>query len=463
MGHIYTSQRKLLYVAKRDNSRLSKFLCNTGWDIKHATTPSLAEKLAARSDHAVGLIDLSDGYTAQQLSALESLVTREATTWIALVAPGQVQEAPTRRFILDFCFDYMTEPVVEERISHALGHAYGLSMLREAHMRRPRSASSDQMIGQCDAMQQLYRGIEKYAANDAPVFIFGESGTGKELTAQAIHQKSARRDGAYVAINCAAIPPSLLQSELFGYERGAFTGANQRKAGRIEQAEGGTLFLDEIGDMPFECQAILLRFLQEGTFERLGGHVPIRVDARIVSATHVDLAAAIREGRFRTDLYHRLCVLQLSEPPLRERGDDIRLLATHLLETYKKDGSHKIRGFTSDAITAMYNYSWPGNVRELLNHVRRAIVMAEGRFITAKDLALTPGAARIAPTLAEIRLQAERNGIQEALQRHGYNMSGAAQDLGVSRATLYRLMRAVGLRAEHDAEQLSLPRLVNGA
>jgi DNA-binding NtrC family response regulator len=456
------ADRKVLHVARRDNLRLTQFLAATGWQVERATTPTLADKLATRGKHAVGLIDLSDGYTPQQLSALESLLTRNATSWIALVAPGQAQEADARRFILDFCFDYMTEPFVEERVNYALGHAFGLYMLREAHEGPPRAVGNHQMIGRCDAMVQLYRDITKCAGNNAPVFIYGESGTGKELTACAIHQQSVRSKGAFVAVNCAAIPPSLLQSELFGYERGAFTGANQRRIGRFEQADGGTLFLDEIGDMPYECQAILLRFLQEGTFERLGGNAPIRVDARIVSATHVDLTAAVREGRFRIDLYHRLCVLQLNEPPLRERGDDIRLLATYLLDVYKKDGSRKFRGFSSDAIAAMYNYSWPGNVRELLNHVRRAIVMAEGRLINAEDLGLPGSADQQVLTLAEVRMEAERNAIEDALRRHGYKMSDAAHELGVSRATLYRLMRAAGLRTEYDAEQLALPHIVNG-
>jgi DNA-binding NtrC family response regulator len=307
------------------------------------------------------------------------------------------------------------------------------------------------MIGQCDAMLQLYRGLEKCAHNNAPVFIAGESGTGKELTARAIHDRSVRAPKAYVAINCAAIPPTLLQSELFGHERGAFTGALQRKTGRIEAADGGTLFLDEIGDMPHECQAVLLRFLQEGTIERLGGSGPIPVNVRIISATHVNLEAAVAEGRFRADLYHRLCVLRLQEPPLRERGNDIKLLAHHALAMHRQDGTRKIRGFTSDAITAMFNYSWPGNVRELINCVRRAVVMAEGRFITAVDLGLPDAPNGAGRTLAEIRSEAERVAVQQALTRHAYSLSSAAAELGVSRATLYRLLNTIGLRTEAKA------------
>jgi DNA-binding NtrC family response regulator len=339
---------------------------------------------------------------------------------------------------------------------------HGLSRLRESVVAPQLDLGSHQMIGQCDAMLQLYRGIDKCAHNDAPVFIAGESGTGKELTARAIHDRSARAAKAYVAINCAAIPPTLLQSELFGHERGAFTGALQRKAGRIEAASGGTLFLDEIGDMPHECQAVLLRFLQEGTIERLGGSGPIPVDVRIISATHVNLEAAVAEGRFRADLYHRLCVLRLQEPPLRERGSDIKLLAHHALAMHRQDGMRKIRGFSSDAITAMFNYAWPGNVRELINCVRRAVVMAEGRFITAADLGLPDAPNRAGRTLAEIRNEAERVAVQQALSRHAYSLSSAAAELGVSRATLYRLINAIGLRAEAPAMK-DLRLMDNGA
>jgi DNA-binding NtrC family response regulator len=275
------------------------------------------------------------------------------------------------------------------------------------------------------------------------------------LTARAIHVRSSRSAQAFVAINCAAIPPTLLQAELFGHERGAFTGAVQRKTGRIESAHQGTLFLDEIGDMPHECQAVLLRFLQEGTIERLGGSSEIKVDVRVISATHVDLEKAVEDGRFRSDLYHRLCVLRLIEPPLRERGGDIKLLANYALSMYKQDGARKIRGFSSDAVVAMSNYAWPGNVRELINCVRRAVVMSEGRFITAADLGLPQSANAPAVTLAEIRSKAEKDAIEQALQRHGYKLSEAAADLGVSRATLYRLIHANRINQEGAAGRAS--------
>ncbi|MEM5290095.1 sigma 54-interacting transcriptional regulator [Paraburkholderia sabiae] len=436
------SDRTVLCVASTPDEALAAFLADAGWQVVHARNTAAAEKLLDRGDIKVGLVTLPDDVTAQQLSAFEACMRHGEANWIAQIAPGQATDELTSRFILDYCFDFVTAPCLNDRLIFALGHAHGLSNLRRASFRPQPSLGAHGMVGHCEPMQKLYRRIEKCAQTDAPVFIAGESGTGKELTARAVHDGSTRAQQAFVAINCAAIPPTLLQAELFGHERGAFTGALQRKIGRIEHANSGTLFLDEIGDMPHECQAVLLRFLQEGTIERLGGNTPIKVDVRVISATHVNLEAAVKDGRFRADLYHRLCVLRLDEPPLRERGSDIRLLADYALSMYRQDGTHKIRGFSSGAVVALSNYDWPGNVRELINCVRRAVVMAEGRFITEGDLGLPEVSSPRTRTLAEIRTQAEIEAIEEALRRHGHNLSGAASELGVSRATLYRLMNA---------------------
>ncbi len=298
-------------------------------------------------------------------------------------------------------------------------------------------------------MQSLFRAIRKVAQNSAPAFIAGESGTGKELTAQAIHEASARASGPFIAINCGAIPPHLIQSELFGYEKGAFTGAHQRHIGWVEHANGGTLFLDEIGDLPLESQVSLLRFLQQGTITRLGGHQAIPLDLRIISATHVDLEAAQHHGGFRTDLFHRLCVLTLSVPPLRERGSDIVLLAEHILAQHANEASHRIRGFTPCALHAMMHYPWPGNVRELINRVRRALVMTDNRKISASDLHLEGYASISGQTLEEAREGAESDAIRTAIARNGFHMGMTARELAVSRVTLYRLMQKHGIRAEH--------------
>ena len=442
------AERTVLFVSLKADPLSVDGLVTAGWHVVHAKAAHQVERLLERGAVRVGVVSLPPDVTDEQLTELESCVSHTEATWVALVRRGQAELPSVRRFIVDYCFDFVTMPCGDERLAIVLGHAHGLSTLRLKATEAPPVAGCCTMIGSSAPMQQLYRGVEKCARNDAPVFIAGESGTGKELTAHAIHERSARAGEAFVAINCAAIPPSLLQSELFGHERGAFTGALQRKIGRIEAAAGGTLFLDEIGDMPHECQAVLLRFLQEGTIERLGGNASVHVDARIISATHVDLNQAVETGRFRADLFHRLCVLRLDEPPLRERGHDIKLLAYHALALHKRDGARKIRGFSSDAVAAMFNYAWPGNVRELINCVRRAVVMAEGRFISAGDLGLPDAGPRAGRTLAEVRCEAERAAIREALARHAYSLSSAAVELGVSRATLYRLLNAMGLRSE---------------
>jgi DNA-binding NtrC family response regulator len=440
------TERSVLCVSTKADAYSADYLSQAGWQVIHADTTAAAERLLEHRDVMVGLIELPQTYTSQEISALTSCMRRTETTWVALIEPGQMEDETASRLILDYCFDFVTRPCPDERLGFALGHALGLSRLRRAAVIPGSPEGRHAMIGHCDAMQQLYRHIDKCAVTHAPVHIAGESGTGKELTARAIHDRSPRSGRAFIAINCAAVPATLLHAELFGFERGAFTGALQRKTGRIEAAHEGTLFLDEIGDLPLECQAVLLRFLQEGTIERLGGNGPIHVDVRVVSATHVDLEGAVAEGRFRADLYHRLCVLRLVEPPLRERGEDIRLLAEHALRLYRQDGDRKIRGFTTDAVVAMSNYAWPGNVREMINCVRRAVVMAEDRFLSAADLGLpVPSQEAQAETLAVARSRAEKVAVAQALQRNGYNLSEAAVDLGISRATLYRLISANGL------------------
>jgi DNA-binding NtrC family response regulator len=296
-------------------------------------------------------------------------------------------------------------------------------------------------------MQALFRGIEKVSKWDTPVLISGESGTGKELAAQAIHRASRRADRPFIAVNCAAIPPTLLMSELFGYERGAFTGATRRKLGRIELAQGGTLFLDEIGDMPLESQTSLLRFLETGCIERLGGTESVAVDVRVISATHVDLEAAVMAERFRGDLYHRLCVLRVKQPALRERETDIALLAEHILNAIRSHSPEHIKGFSPAAVRALNQHDWPGNVRELINRIRQAAAMCEDGILKPRDLDLQPPPEPARPlTLAEVREAAERGAVKEALQRHHERLIDVAEELGISRVTLFRMMREYKLQ-----------------
>jgi DNA-binding NtrC family response regulator len=439
------NDRTLLYVTRTADETLVAHLKSRGWSVLTARSAHEISRLLKPEAVCAGIVDMAN-FPLRDLATLEASLRQQQVGWIALANPERLADPEVRRLIRHYCFDYVKMPVAHATIDYLVGHAFGMVTLHDADVPADVAHEDDEMVGTCDAMQALFRTIRKVANTDAPVFISGESGTGKELTAVAIHERSPRRNAPFVAINCGAIPHHLLQSELFGYERGAFTGANQRKIGRVEAANGGTLFLDEIGDLPMESQASLLRFLQEGKIERLGGHESIAVDVRIISATHVDLEDAMREGRFRADLFHRLCVLRVDEPPLRARGKDIEILAHHILHKFKSDSARKIRGFTPSAIEAMYNYNWPGNVRELINRVRRAIVMAETKLISAEDLDLANYSAQQTMSLAQAREAAEKRAIESALLRHRHRLNEAAADLGISRVTLYRLMGSHGLR-----------------
>lgn len=297
------------------------------------------------------------------------------------------------------------------------------------------------MVGTVPAMQKVFNTIRRVASVDAPVFIQGESGTGKELAARAIHERSLRACAPFIAVNCGALPGNLIQSELFGHEKGAFTGANQRKIGQIEAASHGTLFLDEIGDLPLELQVNLLRFLEEKTIQRIGSVEETQVDVRVLSATHVDLEKAVEEGRFREDLYHRLNVLQVELPPLRQRQEDIEILAKFFFQKFIEDKPMKVKGFSQEALTLIRQYHWPGNIRELINRVRRAMVMCEQRLIKPADLGLERRYAnRTLITLEQARNNAEKEALVSALCRNKHKVKKAAAELGVSRVTLYRLM-----------------------
>ncbi len=310
------------------------------------------------------------------------------------------------------------------------------------------------IIGASPAMLEVFDRLRRYATVDSPVLITGESGTGKELAARAIHERSNRAGGPFVAINCAALPPSLVSSELFGHERGAFTGATERRIGHLEMAHRGTLFLDEIGDLPLEIQGHLLRFLQDGQITRVGGRAPIPVDARIVAATHVPLAAAMAERRFRDDLYYRLAVLTLEMPPLRERAGDIELLATVFLRRIAAECGRTPHGFTPAAMAALRGYPWPGNVRQMIAVLRRAIVMANDGPLCAADLCLDLGAvaprdpapaAPAAPERPAPGSEQEARQVREALEESQGRVSQAARRLGVSRVTFYRMLERNGI------------------
>ena len=306
----------------------------------------------------------------------------------------------------------------------------------------------DDMVGSSPAICGVFDKISKVAVTEMPVLLTGETGTGKELTAQAIHARSVRKQGPFVPINCAAIPETLLESELFGHERGAFTGAVHQKKGKLEAADGGTLFLDEVGDLLPSLQVKLLRFLQEGTFERVGGQETLHVDTRVIAATNVDLKAAIGHNRFREDLYYRLGGLHIHLPPLRERGEDTLLMAMVFLQQAAATTHKLIRGFSAQAIDALRTHPLPGNVRELSNRVRRAVVMSEGQEITRQDLDLAGEDLPATDSLDSLRAAHQRIETEllvKALTLHRGNMSRIARDLQVSRSTLYRKLKQYGL------------------
>ena len=306
----------------------------------------------------------------------------------------------------------------------------------------------DDMVGASPAICGVFDKISKVAATEMPVLLTGETGTGKELTAQAIHARSVRKLGPFVPINCAAIPETLLESELFGHERGAFTGAVQQRKGKLEAAGGGTLFLDEVGDLLPSLQVKLLRFLQEGTFQRVGGQETLHVDTRVIAATNVDLKAAIERNRFREDLYYRLGVLHIHLPPLRDRGEDTLLMAMVFLQQAAATTRKAIRGFSAQAIDALLTHGWPGNVRELSNRVRRAVVMSEREEITCQDLDLAGAVFQAIDSLDSLRAahrRIETELLVKALTLHRGNLSRIARDLKVSRSTLYRKLKQYGL------------------
>ncbi|HEY5801557.1 MAG TPA: sigma 54-interacting transcriptional regulator [Burkholderiaceae bacterium] len=417
------------------------------WEVSVAQTPRDAARLLRTQRFLVGLLiePCHDG----AYDEMEQFLSQQTgTQWVGVFDGDMLKHPRCRQLVADHLFDFHTLPVDEEKLSHTLGHTHGCAALRQnAHV--PGVAHNDMGItGAGAAVATLRRQIVKVAGADAPVLIWGESGSGKELAARAIHASSPRAGQAFVPINCGAIPANLIQSELFGHVRGAFSGATADKVGLIESAARGTLFLDEIGDLQMDLQANLLRFLQEKTIYRVGSTQPTTVDVRIIAASHINLQHAVAKGAFREDLYYRLNVLTLEVPPLRERKDDMALLANHFFEVYAAERAPHVRGFSRKAVEAMRLHDWPGNVRELLNRVRRAIVMAEGRLITPHDLGLAEHAAAAdGDALGSARLRAERDTIMAILQKTGRNLSQAARDLGISRMTLYRLL------AKHKIEQ----------
>lgn len=414
----------------------------TDWDFQVAPTLEAANKLLTTSQPLVGLVAF-DSAKSWPTREMESLVARHDVEWIALLNRDLLREQELGPMVLRSFHDFHTLPIDRQRLLITLGHAHGKAAIYKSFSTSDSGEDNGRygMTGRNPKILQLYRQIDKIVGVDAPVLIGGESGTGKELVARAIHSHSDRKKGPFVAMNCGAIPPNLIQSELFGHERGAFTGAHQRKIGNIEAAHQGVLFLDEIGDLPLELQVNLLRFLQERTIVRVGATERVRVDVRVIAATHMDLIHAVSEGKFREDLFYRLNVLHLKVPALRERVSDIPLLANMFFHQNQHQKSPQVKGISSEALHAMREYKWPGNVRELINRIQHAMIMSENKLLSASDLGLpTPELAMTTPTLDEVRASVEREVIESSMQKYQNNVSEVARQLGVSRVTLYRMI-----------------------
>ena len=383
------------------------------------------------------------------LKTLKDILTFDNRIKVIIVS-GNTEKGNALKAIDMGAFDFFTKPPVIDEVRVVINRALRMAELEVDNLtlqRRVHSQGLDGILGSSSSMDHIYQAIRKVATVDVPVLILGESGTGKELTARAVHRLSERREKPFVVINCGAIPETLLENELFGHEKGAFTGADSRKKGRIEYAEGGTLFLDEIGELTFSLQVKLLRFLQEHVIEHIGGREEIHVDVRILAATNRDLKKAIDEGKFREDLYFRLSVVSIYLPPLRERGNDPLLLARAFLHRYSREFKKNVRGFRDDAIRSLTEHEWPGNVREIENRVKRAVVMTDGEWLSSSDLDLIPEGETVNQTvsLQEAREVLEKRMINESLLRHGNNITHAAKDLAVSRQTLTDMIRKYGI------------------
>jgi two-component system NtrC family response regulator len=383
------------------------------------------------------------------MAALREIHQAEPETKVIVITGRDEREHALQAVSLG-AYDYFTKPVQIDELKVVLRRALQLYELERENrelQRRLGGQGLEELIGASGPMERVFATIRKLARTDAPVLVLGESGTGKELAARAIHRLGERAEGPFVAINCGAIPENLLESELFGHEKGAFTGAHAQRKGRFELAHEGTLFLDEIGELPLALQVKLLRVLQERTLQRVGGRSDIVVDCRLICATNSDLKAATEQGRFRDDLYYRVAVVTLALPPLRERGEDLFLLARTFLEREAARAKKKLSGFAPDALRALEAHRWPGNVRELENRVRRAVVMADGPGVRPEDLELSDVEDGSSPGkgLREARENVEREAIRMALARHAGNVSHAAAELGISRPTLYGLMEKLGI------------------
>lgn len=418
-----------------------------GFDVVSASTDQVLEDEACASAACFDALLLDARSIAAPLRSkrVESVLTRvlghePRAKVITLVRSG---DRTTPGVAISFGSWDVARPTDRCSLAERLRAAAACWQLEREAGSRPFGASRPlEMVGTSPAIRAVFSHIRQVAATDVPVLISGESGTGKELAALAIHERSARAQGPFIPINCAAIPDALLESELFGYERGAFTGATRSTPGMVESADGGTLFLDEVGELAPALQAKVLRFLEDHIVEHLGGGKRFPVDVRVVAATNRDLASSVRQGEFRDDLYYRLAVFPIQMPPLRERSEDVLLIGRLFLQRYAREADRDLRGFSGEAVDALWKWGWPGNVRELINRIRRAVVLANGGLVTAADLGFEAAPVEAPPlTLREALVQTEIDCVCRALACSEGNRSQAARVLDISRSTLYELLR----------------------
>ncbi|HEX9932991.1 MAG TPA: PEP-CTERM-box response regulator transcription factor [Allosphingosinicella sp.] len=446
---------KLLIVEDDEGLQRQLRWAYDDYEVLCASDRKAAIDLLRSEEPSVVTLDLGlppdpDG-VSEGFATLETILSLKPETKV-IVASGHGARESALRAIASGAYDFYQKPVDIDQLGLIVRRAFQLHGIETENRRLESHVGEDRrvlgtMITAAPEMLKVSRTIERVANADVSVMLLGASGTGKELLARGLHRASRRCEGAFVAINCAAIPENLLEAELFGYEKGAFTGAIKTIEGKIELAHGGTLFLDEVGDIPLPLQVKLLRFLQERVIERIGGRKPIAVDTRIVCATHQDLPAMIQAGTFREDLYYRLAEIVVRIPTLAERHGDATLLAKHFLHLFSREMNPNVRGFAADALGAINDWKWPGNVRELENRMKRAVIMADGKLITAEDLDLatrTPDQLPI--NLKAAREETDRRIIRQALARTESNISSAARLLGISRPTLYDLLKQYGLQ-----------------
>ncbi len=444
---------KLLIV--EDDAGLQRQLrwAYDGYEIFTAANREEAIALIRAEEPPVVTLDLGlppdpDG-TTEGFATLETILSLRPDTKVIVASGHGARESMLRAISLG-AWDFYQKPIDIDALGLIVARAFHVHALEGENRRLAERVEGGAVLGGMltgsPEMLKVTRTIERVAGTDVSVMLLGASGTGKELLARGLHEASGRRKGAFVAINCAAIPETLLESELFGHEKGAFTGAVKTTEGKIEQAQGGTLFLDEIGDVPLPLQVKLLRFLQERVIERIGGRKAIAVDTRVVCATHQDIDAMVAAGSFREDLYYRLAEIVVRIPSLAERPGDAGLLARHFLKKYAQSMKLAVRSFAPDALAAIDAWGWPGNVRELENRVKRAVIMADGKSVTAADLDLETVADTLPVNLKAAREIADRKTIRHALARAEGNISGTARLLGISRPTLYDLLKTYDLQ-----------------